>query len=599
MSLPNRKDVPVEQTWDLDYLYPNITSWENDLTHCRQLINNFKTKYQSNLTTSANFSAALSEYCQILKQLSWIEHYAFLKQAVDMTDPQANQLLHNANNFLAQANADLAFVKSAALAVDDKILGDLAEKHPEFQALIRVWRQEKQHQLPMAVEEALNKLTPVLNQPENTYTQARAADFSFPSFEVDGKTYPLSFVLYENRYQFSANHKVRRKAFKLFSKTLASYQNTLAANYYNQVLKEKTIATMRGFDSVFDYLLAQQEVSRDLFDRQIDVIMTKFGPVMQRYAKLLQKVHGLKEMTFADLQIDLDPSYAPKVDLTQAKTYVKNATAILGTDYQSMLLRAFKERWVDFAANAGKDSGGFETTPYGGHPYILMSWTDELADVYTLLHELGHAGQALLTQDHQSILASEPSRYIVEAPSTFNELLLTHSLTQNSQDKRLVRFAYTKMLTNTYYHNFITHLLEAAFQREVYRLVDAGQSFDGPKLCQLKKQVLKKFWGAAVVIDDDAALTWMRQSHYYMGLYSYSYSASLTIATQAYLHLLTDPKQTVANWLEFLKLGGSLPPLQAAKVAGVDVSTDKALEDTIAYLDEIVQKVTDLTEQLA
>ena len=251
-----------------------------------------------------------------------------------------------------------------------------------------------------------------------------------------------------------------------------------------------------------------------------------------------------------------------------------------------------------FAVNAGKETGGFETDPYGVHPYILMSWTDELADVYTLIHELGHAGQALLTAQNNSILGSDPSMYLIEAPSTFNELLLTHSLEQSTTDPRMQRFAYTKMLTNTFYHNFVTHLLEAAFQREVYQIIDAGGSFDGAKLCELKQKVLKRFWGDAVVIDERAALTWMRQSHYYMGLYSYTYSAGLTIATQAYLKLVADPKPQVAAWLEFLKLGDQKTLSTPLKLLGSTFQLLLLLKIRSPFLDETVEKIKALTNQL-
>ena len=358
------------------------------------------------------------------------------------------------------------------------------------------------------------------------------------------------------------------------------------------------MATLRGYDSVFDYLLSKQEVSCELFDRQIDLILNELGPVMQQYARLIQQAHGLEQMTFADLQIDLDPDFSPKVALADAPSYIKEAVAPLGKNYQDMVMEAFPKRWVDFALNAGKETGGFETTPYNAHPYILMSWTNELADVYTLVHELGHAGQAILTMQNNSILGCDPSMYLIEAPSTFNELLLTHSLTAKTADPRTKRFAYTKMLTNTFYHNFVTHLLEAAFQREVYQLIDQGKTFDGAKLCAIKKQVLQKFWGDAVVIDDRAALTWMRQSHYYMGLYSYTYSAGLTIATQAFLKLLAEPQKEVAAWLDFLKLGDQLPPLEAAKVAGVDISTETPLKNTIAFLAQTVEQIKELSTQL-
>ncbi|MCP0887759.1 oligoendopeptidase F [Ligilactobacillus sp. WILCCON 0076] len=598
MALPLRKDVPLEQTWNVNDLYPTKKAWSNDLRNTEILVTNFKTKYTNSLTTPKDFKVALEDYATIQKHLEWLEHFAFLQQSVDMTNPEANQLLRTFSNFAAQISAQLTFFKTVALEKTPTFLDEIATLSPQFKPVIREWKNAQKHQLAPEVETLLASLEPIFNQPENIYTQARAADFKFPDFQVAGKNYPLSFVTYENSYQFSPNHTVRRAAFKNFSNVLNNYKNTLAANYYAQVLREKKIATLRGYSSVIDYLLADQEVSRDLFDRQIDTIIAQLGPVMQKYVKLIQKQRHLSEMTFADLQIDLDPDFSPKIPLDQAPKYISDALQILGTNYQEMILQAFSKRWVDFPTNKGKESGGFETTPYGSHPYILMSWSNELADVYTLVHELGHAGQALLTQQQQNILVSEPSLYIVEAPSTFNELLLTHSIEQKSTDKRMQRFAYTKMLTNTYYHNFVTHLLEAAFQREVYTLIDAGQGFDGDKLCAIKKSILQRFWGDAVKIDDNAALTWMRQSHYYMGLYSYSYSASLTIATQAFLKLLANPTKGVANWLAFLKLGNQKTPLEAAKVAGVDVSTKKPLEETIAFLDSIVDKIILLTNQL-
>ena len=154
------------------------------------------------------------------------------------------------------------------------------------------------------------------------------------------------------------------------------------------------------------------------------------------------------------------------------------------------------------------------------------------------------------------------------------------------------------MLTNTYYHNFVTHLLEAAFQREVYKLIDNGEGFDGDRLCEIKKAVLKKFWGDAVEIDDDAALTWMRQSHYYMGLYPYTYSASLTISTQAYLKIKEQGQPAIDAWLKFLKFDNCPAPIEAAKIAGVDITTDEPLKNTIKFLDETVDRIAELTKEL-
>lgn len=226
----------------------------------------------------------------------------------------------------------------------------------------------------------------------------------------------------------------------------------------------------------------------------------------------------------------------------------------------------------------------------GVHPYILMSFNGQLSDVYTLIHELGHAGQMINAEKNNLFLTDEPSLYLVESQSTFNELLMANYLQKTQEDPRTQRFARAQMLTNTYFHNFITHLLEAAYQREVYRLVDAGKGFTADTLSQLKYDVLHKFWGDAVELNPGAELTWMRQPHYYMGLYSYTYSAGLTISTEAYLNVINGKPGAVDDWLNYLKLGSD-EVIPAAKLAGVDVTTQKPLDDTIAFLDKTIDEI--------
>lgn len=227
----------------------------------------------------------------------------------------------------------------------------------------------------------------------------------------------------------------------------------------------------------------------------------------------------------------------------------------------------------------------------------MMSFSGLLSDAYTLFHEFGHAGQGVLAHQNNSLTGARPSLYLIEAPSTFHELLLTDYLKDNSTDPRAERSAISMMISKTYFHNFVTHLLEAAYQREVYNLIDAGKSFDAAKLSEIKRSVLEEFWGDSVEIEPGAELTWMRQTHYYMGLYPYTYSAGLTIATQAFLKIKSG-ETSMEDWLAFLELGGQEAPLEATKIANVDVDSDQALVDTIEYLDESVDRIIQLSEEI-
>lgn len=337
----------------------------------------------------------------------------------------------------------------------------------------------------------------------------------------------------------------------------------------------------------------------ELYDRQIDLIMEHLAPHMRKYAKLLQRIHGLDKMTFADLKLEIDPEFEPEISIEESKEYVKNALSPLGDEYMEAVNRAFDERWIDFVQNKGKSTGAFCSSPYGTHPYILISWTERMKEVFVLAHELGHAGHFYLAQKEQNIFDQRASQYVIEAPSTMNEMLMANYLMKNMDSDRMKRWVLSSIISRTYYHNFVTHLLEAHYQREVYRIIDKGGSVQAPVLNKLKKETLKKFWGDTVTINDGAEFTWMRQPHYYMGLYPYSYSAGLTIATEVSKRILNEGEQALEDWKKCLKAGGTLDPIEFAKTAGVDITREKPLLNTIEHIGSIIDEIIELTDKIS
>lgn len=597
MELKKRSEFPENELWDLTALYKDRQDFLLAIEKALQDIDLFKRNYEGRLTSVDDFTQALIEIEHIYIQMSHIGTYAFMPQTTDFSDESFAQIAQAGDDFMTKASVALSFFDTALANADLDVL-DTLEKNPYFSAAIRMAKIQKEHLLSPDVEKALANLREVINAPYDIYTKMRASDFDMEDFEVDGKTYKNSFVSYENFYQNHENAEIRDKAFRSFSKGLRKHQNTAAAAYLAKVKSEKLLADMKGYASVFDYLLAEQEVDRSLFDRQIDLIMTEFGPVAQKFLKHVAQVNGLEKMTFADWKLDIDNDLNPEVSIDGAYDLVMKSLAPLGQEYTKEIERYQTERWVDFAANANKDSGGYAADPYKVHPYVLMSWTGRMSDVYTLIHEIGHSGQFIFSDNHQSYFNTHMSTYYVEAPSTFNELMLSDYLEHQFDDPRQKRFALAHRLTDTYFHNFITHLLEAAFQRKVYTLIEEGGTFGADQLNAMMKEVLTDFWGDAVDIDDDAALTWMRQAHYYMGLYSYTYSAGLVISTAGYLNLKHNPNGA-KEWLDFLKSGGSRTPLDTAMLIGADIATEKPLRDTIQFLSDTVDQIISYTEDMS
>lgn len=596
-TFPNREQVAENTTWNLSDIFTSDSEYDEQVVTIQKLSKIFSQQFKNKLTNAQTVVKAVHEMVSIKKLASKLDHYAMLPVETNRQNSEWVLRQHRLDNVIQEVNTNVLFFETELKAATEELLDEVVLIDKRLTDYVTYIKRQQNIALSSEVEQVINAFNPVFNQPYSTYLQAKLADMVFPDFEVNKEVYPLSFVLYEDLYMYHDDTDVRRAAFDAFSAVLNQYKEGIASVYYTHVMQEKAEASLRGFDSVIDYLLYSQNVDRELYDRQIDGIMTELAPVMQKYITHVKEVRGLDKFTYADLKLDLDPEFSQSVTFEQSRAYVEEATQVLGKDYVESITRAYDERWVDYAQNQGKSTGGFCTMAAEVHPYILMSWTEQLSDVYTLIHELGHAGQMMAAEENNCYLTSEPSLYLIEAPSTFNELLLTGYLSAQAEDDRTQRFARTKMLTNTYFHNFVTHLLEAAYQREVYQLIDSGEAFTAQTLSNTKRDILQQFWGDAVDINPGAELTWMRQPHYYMGLYSYTYSAGLTIATQAYLNVRDGKEGAVESWLEFLTLG-NMDTRQAAKVAGIDITTEEPLKATISFLDQTVDEIIAYTTSL-
>lgn len=597
-KLLKRWEVEESLTWDLSRLYAVPEDFEKDLQSFLPKSEEIQQNFEGRLDSPETILNCLEDYEALLKKVSKAGTYSFLASSVDETNEENQQRLAKAQVIFSKVMGNLSFIESELKEAPEDILKVAMEKTEKFRVMLEDILRSKPYKLHREVEKTLAYLEPVLEAPYQIYNQAKLADLSFPNFTVEGKEYPLSFVLFENDYQMEPDVKVRREVFRCFSKELRKYRNTMASTYHTKLQQEKVLSDLRGHKNIFEYLLFDQKVERSLYDRQIDLIMKELAPHMRRYAKLLQEEHNLDKITYADLKISLDPEYDPKVTIEESKEYIKGALSILGEDYLDLVMRSYDERWVDFAQNVGKSTGGFCAGVHGHNAYILLTWSGLMSEVFTLVHELGHAGHSMLAAKEVSLFGMDVSRYFVEAPSTINELFLTNYLVKKSEDPRFKRWVLSSMIANTYYHNFVTHLLEATYQREVYKLIDQGNSVHANTLDKLKKQALKDFWGDAVELNEGAELTWMRQPHYYDGLYPYTYSAGLTVATAVNQRILTEGEPAVNDWLQVLKSGGTLDPIGLAKLGGVDITTDKPLRDTIDYIGKMVDEIESLTAEI-
>lgn len=449
----------------------------------------------------------------------------------------------------------------------------------------RLWRAGRRHALAPETEQALAALDATLQLPLQLYRRIKAGDLRFaPVHDSSGRAWPFSLTQYEKQFETSADAGLRQAAYRAYNDGVRGHRHAFATAYAGEVTRQASLARLRGFDSTVDFLCWQQGIAPGFLAAQRAVLNQGLPPLMRRFIDLKRRLAGAAGCAYHDLKA-VPPQLGAPVSLADARTAVVGASRALGPDYAAVIEQAFDQGWIEHGSQPHKADSSGCASPFGPHPYVLMTWSGSARDMFLLAHELGHAVHFHWSASHQAVLNAAPLRYFIEAPSTLNELLLADHLLR-SDDRRLQLAAVFELL-NSYYHNFVTHHLESEFQLRVYQAVDDGRLPGADALEQIKRDVLRSFWGPAVAIDDDAGLAWLRQHHYYMGLYPYTYAAGQSIATLFRLRLQADP-DAASDWCAALRQGSALPAQDLLRQLGLDLQAPQAFASVLAHIDSLV-----------
>ncbi len=592
----SRAEVPVELTWDLTDLFPDDSAWEQEFNSVGMEIKNVN-RFKGRFAEGPSVLLECFEFVEnMVKQVFRVGSYASLKMSADGTSPSNQSMASRVGALAAQLGAELSFIQTELLDLPEETIKRYFEEEPrlkDFERMVRKVLKLKPHILQPETERTLAALGEVLDAPSTIYQVSKAADMSFePITDKDGNQLPMSFALYENRYEHSPDTILRRNAYNSFIQGLKRYQNTYGATLGTEFRKNVVTAKLRNYQSAIHMFLYQQEVPIEVYNNLHDTILKELAPHMRRYAHLRKEVLGLDKILYCDLEAPLDPEFNPQTTFEEASEIISKGLSILGPEYIEIINTGLKNRWIDLADNIGKSTGAFCNPVPDVHPYILTTWTDNMRDALVLAHELGHAGQGELSFRYQRLANANAPMFFVEAPSTINELLVADYMLSQTNDIRMRRWIIMQLLT-TYHHNFVRHLIEGELQRRIYSIAEQGQPITASVLSKVQGEILAEFWGDELVIDEGARLTWMRQPHYYMGLYPYTYSAGLTIGTAVAKAIKEEGQSAVNRWLETLKTGGLKEPIELAKMAGVDMTTPDPIRTAVNYVGSLIDEVVE------
>lgn len=589
-----RSEVPVDETWRLDDMFQSMEAWEAELAAVERIIPQVA-EFQGRLGDGASVLRKCYETVELLaRRFEKISTYAYLRFSEDGTNPVGQELMGRTMAAQARLDSAIAFMRPEILSLPDGTLEGYFSEEPgleTFRRRLELILSDRPYVLSAETETAIAALREVLDAPKMVYEWTKTSDISFePAVDSEGHEVPVSFATYEEILEVSPDAALRRSAYTSFSRGLARYQNALAGTFAAEVKKNVALARIRGYESATHMFLHQQEVPVEVYHNLLDVIEEGLAPHMRRYVDLRRRVLGLDKIMYCDIEAPLDPDFMPEISYEEGARLIIDSVAVMGAEYADIIRVALEDRWIDRADNVGKSTGAFCTSTYDVHPYILATWGESMRSVFTIAHELGHAVQSVLASSNQRFVNVEPSLVFIEAPSTLNELLLAEHILETADDFRVRRWVLMQLL-GTYYHNFVRHLLEAELVKRIYAHSEAGRPITAALLSAEKGDILESYWDGVVEIDDGAKLTWMRQPHYYAGLYSYTYSAGLTCATVVAQSVREEGSRAAERWVNVLKQGGSMAPLELMKTAGVDLEDAATIGDAVDYVGRIVDEV--------
>jgi len=589
-----RAEAPTDEKWRLEDLFPTADHWQNELNAVLvdiPLVSAFRGRLAEGAATLLECLEATE---QLMLRMLRVGTYAFLRFSEDGSNPGNQAMMGRVSSVQAQMGAAIAFIQPEILALPDGAVERYLEDEPRLAPFRRHLEQilsNKPYVLSHETEAALAALGEVFGAPNTIYQLGKSGDMTFESVrDSKGRDTPVSFATYEETLELVPDTILRRNAYSSFSEGLKRYQNSFGGTFGAEIKKNVAMAGIRGHKSATNMFLHEQEVSEEFYHNLLSAIQAGLAPHMRRYVELRKRVLGLDKVMYCDIEAPLDPGFRPDITYEEGCGLIQDAVAIMGPEYAQIVRDALQERWIDRADNIGKSTGGFCAPVYDVHPYILTTWGANMRSVFTIAHELGHAVHMVLSSRNQRLVNTDISMVFVEAPSTFNELLLARHILGEQCGGQMRRWVLMQMLA-TYYHNFVRHMLEAELTKRVYDLAGKGNPVTAALLSQLKGEILQEYWGGVVTIDDGARLTWMRQPHYYMGLYSYTYSAGLVTATVVADNLASDGQAVAEQWVRVLKAGSTKKPLDLARMAGVDLEDEAIVRRATDYVGRVVDEL--------
>jgi len=596
-ELLTRDQVAVEDTWDLDGIFPSSEAWEQALADSPALIEAVAA-YRGRLGEGAGVvKEAFDALYHAEDVLGRVMTWASLRRDEDTTDVERNSRYERAVAVAIQAGSVLAFLQPELISLPEGTLPALAAdpRLATYKHMLEDLERQRTHVRSEEVEEVLAQFSDVTRAPSDAFNALDNADLSYGKVtDEHGKEIELT----KGRFaalQESRNREVRKNAHLAYTQAYLDHGYTLASLYGSSVRKDVVGARIRGYESARQAALFDDNLPDTVYDGLIETVRGGTD-ILQRYLDLRRRALGVEQLERYDLRVPLAPEPPLRYTYREGVDVVLGGVSALGERYVSDLRNGFDSRWVDVHETKGKRSGAYSWGTYGAPPVILMNWNGTLSDVFTLAHEAGHAMHTFYANAAQPIhLASYPI-FLAEIASTVNEVLLTwHLLGREEALDPVVRFSLLNQFADTYFSTVVTQTMFADFEAVTHAAVEAGAPLTRDFLSETFAD-LQRIYTPGVTVDERVAIGWGRIPHFYRAFYVFKYATGLSAAINIARAVRDEGEPARERYLAMLSAGGSDYPLDTLKRAGVDLTTPEPVRIGLQEFDATVTELERLAD---
>lgn len=596
-TYPPRAKVPKKYRWNAESVFADKKAWEQELVQVLEDKSGL-TAFEGRLASGAKAVVdALTARDQLMVRAARVYMYAAFANAVDTTDKPATEMLGRATGMIGQVIAAAAFIAPELIAMGEDQLRDWMSESAELavhrHALEDLFRKH-QHIRSAEVEQILGMLAEPFSGPQQTANLLTNADMSFkPALNKAGRKLEVTQSSV-HAILGQSDRAARQSAWNNYMDRHVELKNTLASNLATSVRANVFASRVRKHEDSLSASLFDINVPTSVFHNLLETFRKRL-PVWHRYFEIRRKALGLREIGYYDMWAPLGKK---KVTITyeQAVGMICDGLAPLGTEYTDAIRRGCgPDRWVDSFPNKGKQNGAFSYGAPGTHPFIMMSYTDDVSSLSTLAHELGHSMHSYLTWKHQPLAYADYSLFVAEVASNFHQAMVRHHLLTATKDKNLQVALIEEAMSNFFRYFFQMPTL-ARFELEIHRQVERGEAPTADGMNTLMADLFTEGFGPKVKVDRPrVGMVWSTFGHLFMDYYVYSYATGISGAHALSSRILRGEPNAVPDYLGFLQSGSSRYAVDVLKSAGVDLTTPRPVEETFDIMEGYINRLEELT----